>query len=393
MRTYALVVGINRYPRFAEPPPLNGAVADACDFADWALDPDGGGVARKDLLFWAHPWPEAAQPGGHDHIRPFLRGYLEDVSPDGPPVWDNILLGPAPADQGRPPVASEIVTTIEAVGRKHYVAKEFGGEAEASRVLVFLAGHGVRGTPVGALTEETCFVAHDFRSSGSDMATGLVACESLKRSLLSKRFDEALFFLDCCRVQTSKLDVQVSPLADPAGEGPSPWTLALAAQDYMPAYETTGAPIRGAFSSALMDGLRTCREVPGAHLSSGRLRTFVRDSIKNYTESGQNPRIEFRPDDDVGPIIVAGGGVAAAAPAPVPLFPSPTVALDGLSPGTMLTLKNGPLPVPGVGLIEAGPAPVALPQLAEGLYSLEVVGDSSTYTLFRIPGKDRIDVR
>jgi len=251
----------------------------------------------------------------------------------------------------------------------------------------------VRATPVGALTEETCFVAADFRSTGSDLATGVVACESLKRSLLKKRFDEALFFLDCCRVQTSKLDVQAAPLADPAGERSANWTLALAAQDYQPAYETTTAPIRGAFSSALMDGLRTCREEPGDRLSAARLRIFVRDNIAKYTDSGQKPRFDFRPDDEVGPIIVTGPIVpeAEAAPAP-PLYPGPPAMLGNLPAGAQLVIKNGPDAVPGLDLVVAAADPVTLPDLPEGVYSLEMVGDRSRYALFRVPGTEQIVV-
>ena len=45
IKSWALVVGINHYPERAGQTPLQGAVADAVDFADWALSDNGGAVS------------------------------------------------------------------------------------------------------------------------------------------------------------------------------------------------------------------------------------------------------------------------------------------------------------------------------------------------------------
>ena len=74
MTSWAIVVGINEYPGSGLGP-LKGAVADACDFADWALDPTGGNVAPERLYFWTYPWPDA------DPDRPHLAQYLAGDRP------------------------------------------------------------------------------------------------------------------------------------------------------------------------------------------------------------------------------------------------------------------------------------------------------------------------
>lgn len=384
MRSIAIVVGINEYPEFTYQPELHGTVADACDFAEWALDGAGGGVAPEDLYFWTHPWPQPG-PGA---LRDYLDGDL--------PTWQHEVLGRAAQDQARPPVAREIIYTIERAGREGFEAA-IGGPPAPMRALVFLAGHGLRAVPFGGLAEETCFVAADFRPDGSSLAPGLVPSESLRRSLLNHRFDEVVMFLDCCRVQTSKLRMQAVSLADQDGEKVLPWSLALAAQVDKPAYETTADPVRGAFSATLMTGLRSCREGPAHELTAAGMRDYVRQNISTHTDTGQMPHVTFQPDD-VGPVIVAGAvadGVPAPAAAPIAptLIPGPMAVLADLPPGTELVLKDGDGPVDGAGPIIAGPDPVQLPALPPGLYTLEVVGQPEHYQDFRHPGREQVIVR
>ncbi len=378
MRSFAIIVGINAYPSPTGQEPLAGAVADACDFAEWALDPAGGNVAPADLFFWTYPWAEPT-PG---RLRDYLNG--------NPPTWDHEIFDRAPPDQTRPPVAREIVYTIERAGRESLPNP--GQAADPRRAYVFLAGHGLRAIPYGALTEETCFLAADFRPMSSNLAAGLVACESLRWSLLNRRFDDAIFFLDCCRLKTSKLTMKAVPLADQAGDKVLPFAMAFAAQDNEPAFETTTEPIRGAFSATLMAGLRSCREGDEPALTTARLREYVITNISTHTTTGQRPNVFFRPDDDHGPVIVKGG-IAPAPAAAAQLQPGPLAILDALLAGTQVVLKDGQgNPVAGFPLLEAGHGPIALPPLPDGLYSLEVVDDRSRFEMFRHPGKEVVRV-
>ncbi|MGL3111670.1 hypothetical protein [Bradyrhizobium sp. BR 1432] len=65
MNACALVVGINNYQKPGIPT-LFGAVADAADFADWALDPAGGNVESQSfvLLDLAGPGSTVSQACG-----------------------------------------------------------------------------------------------------------------------------------------------------------------------------------------------------------------------------------------------------------------------------------------------------------------------------------------
>jgi hypothetical protein len=380
MKAWALIVGINQYPPLSGQKALQGAVADACDFADWALDPNGGGVPPERLYFWTFPAP------------PPQAGALADyLAQPALPDWDNDELDWAPPDMNRRPRAAEIVQTLMRVGRKAHVRAFEEGDTETRRVYVFFAGHGLRAKEFGDLTEQTCFVAGDFRPIESNVAQGLVGCESLRKALLNDRFNEALLFLDCCRLETSRLAMSVQVLSDYVSDPATiPWGVGNAAQDGYVAYETVSAPVRGVFSKTLMAGLRTCRDGATNALHVKQLEDFVLANIASNTDTGQQPSFRYNPNPP-GPVIVTGG--AAPAPAQPILHPGPPVNLAALPAGTQVILIGADdAPVPGVGPLTAGPAPVPLPPLPAGLYSLQVVGSPGRETLFRQPRTEPVDV-
>ena len=376
MTSWAIVVGINQYPAYSGQQPLAGAVADACDFADWALDPAGGDVAPDRLFFWTHPWPAA--PAGR--LQAFLAGRQAH--------WHNEDLDWAPPDVTRQPKASEIVKTIERTGRAAWNHAIDTGEEETRRVYVFLAGHGLRATIYGGLSEETCFVARDFRPDVGNIAPGLVPCESLRRALFNNRFDEVLMFLDCCRLETTRLAMKAQPISDDSGDPVGrPFGIAFAAQDGEPAFETVSAPIRGAFTKTLMSGLRSCRDDSDALLVEG-LRQYVYDNIGDNTAQKQLPNFLYKPDPS-GPVIVSGPSSAGP-----PQFPNgPQVHTDRLPAGSRLILQDGDnRPVPGVAPLLAQAAPIQLPPLAPGLYQLEIEADPPRHFLFKQPSPSPIHV-
>lgn len=378
MVNWAIVVGINQYPARAQQNPLNGAVADACDFAEWALDPTGGNVAPERLFFWTYPWP-APSP---DRLGNYLAGPL--------PNWYHEQLGAAQPDPTRAPMAFEITTTIEDAGRAAY-ASDYGDNAAERRVYVFLAGHGIRAR-TSERNEETCFLAGDFAPPKGNLTPGLIPCDSFRKALLHKRFSEAILFTDCCRSTTARSSLTARQVSDFDGEPILPWSIAFAAQDGEPAYETAAAPIRGAFSSALMRGLRTHRPGPLGDLHADPLRDYVQASIQDFTNSGQMPNLLYRPDPR-GPLIVpgrpAGGGVVVN----TPNLDGPSLDVSALALGTRLVLKGGDLqPVKGIGpFTVAGPSMV-LPSLPIGLYAVEVNDGSGRYTMFAQPSQGAIRV-
>jgi hypothetical protein len=375
MKNWAIVVGINVYPEQAGQPPLNGAVADACDFADWVLDPQGGNVPPEQLYFWTYPSPNPLPPGQ-------LGAYLNAEQPS----WYSSDDGWQPINSTRAPKAMEITSTIEQVGRTSRSTALEEGDIETRRIYVFLAGHGIRAQTFER-NEETCFLAGDFRPLPSNLAAGLVPCESFRKALLYNRFDEAILFTDCCRSETARLTLKAQPVSDYGGDPIATWGMAFAAQDGEPAYETLTPPVRGAFSSALMHGLRTHRPGPGGQLHAAPLRDFVISNIRSYTNSGQVPNLLYRPDPD-GPLIVTGN------PAAVMAHPDgPLIDVSALANGTVLILNGGDnKPVPGVAPFTVTGLTLQLPPLAVGLYLIEIADGSGRHTIFVQPSQEIVRV-
>ncbi|MGQ0582098.1 MAG: caspase family protein [Reyranella sp.] len=375
MGSWAIVVGINEYPPLAKQTALQGAVADACDFADWALEPAGGNVAPQNLFFWTHPWPAVSQ------------GRLQAYIAGGLPQWHNVDLGSAEPDRTRAPHAREITTTIESLGRTMSAQAMEDGDTETRRVYVFLAGHGIRAKTFDR-SEETCFLAGDFRPINSNLAAGLIPCDSFRRALLHNRFNEAILFTDCCRKQTARSALRATPVSDYSDQQPtSPHSIAYAAQDDMPAYETLQPPVRGAFSSALMRGLRNHRIGALSDLYAAPLKQYVLENIKHFTDTDQKPNMWFHPDGD-GPLIVRGPPAVAG-----PISTVRIIDVSALPNGTQLILNDGSdMPIPGIPpLVVVGPT-IETPPLARGLYSIQVDDGSGRYTIFRHPSAEPVHV-
>lgn len=371
MKSWAIIVGIDTYPPLAGQRPLQGAVADACDFADWALDPQGGAVGPERLFFWTYPWPN-----------PLPASRLGNYLNDEPPTWfshDGDWQSPSLT---RPPKAMEITSTIEQVGRKAHITALEDGDTETRRIYVFLAGHGIRALTFDC-NEQTCFLAGDFRPISSNLAAGLVPCESFRKALLDDRFNEAILFTDCCRSQTALLTLKAQPVSDYSSDQIAPWGMAFAAQDGQPAYETQTPPIRGAFSSALMHGLRTHRPGPDGALHAASLRDFVISNIKGYTTSNQVPNLLYRPDPD-GPLIVTGNLIHPD---------GPLVDVSALKDGTKLVLNGGDnKPIPGIAPFTVRGAKLQLPPLAAGLYLIEIADGSGRHKMFVQPTRENVCV-
>ncbi len=368
MTTFALVVGINAYPPRTGQPPLYGAVADASEFADWALDPAGGNVAPANLFFWTHPWPAVTTM----RLGQFLAA---------PTPFEGDF-GPIPPDQTRPPSARELVTTLLLAGQGLPAPAQ---GAAPHRAYVFLAGHGVRTFEMGSLVSQTCFLAGDFRNVNNQTAHGLVACESFRRALLAGGFGEIFMFLDCCRTQDSRLSIPAAVLCGAASEpANASWSVGNAAQDGEVALELTN-PARGAFSLALLEGLRSHRHPADQSLPVGLLRNYVRDNIQTRSR-GQNPSFPFNPDIEPGPLIIPAN---AAAP------PLRAIVLDlsALPAGTMVQLSDGDLnPVGGAGLFAAAAAPVEAQGCVPGIYMVTILDGSGREQYFKHPHQGPVRV-
>ena len=177
MTAWAFVVGINDYPAETTLRKLRGAVADAAEFADWALHPSGGGVAPSDMYFWTYPAPAAPSK----RLKEFL---------DNPTKWPRFK-----PDLDRPPETGELITSIGLIAQNALKAK-------ADRLYVFFAGHRFQTKPA-SLSEDpqTCFVGGDYHPDVA--AAGLIPCDDMYRMLVQQGPPEVILFLDACRNDAS----------------------------------------------------------------------------------------------------------------------------------------------------------------------------------------------
>jgi Caspase domain len=380
MTDFAIVVGINDYPQQTGQRKLSGAAEDACDFADWVLAADGGGVAPQNLFFWTHPWPGPsaarvrAYPEAPDLMpSPALAAYLPHPTP-----WVGSR-GPVVPDPSRAPDAREIVDTVLVKGTE-LAGQAMMGKGGSHRIYVFLAGHGVHTNEVSSLDGQTCFLAGDFHSISGNVAHGLVPCDSFRRSLLAGGFGEVFMFLDCCRVQDPVITMPAAVIcAGPLGPAKSPWGVGNAAEAGKEALEVPGPPARGAFTAALVQGLRAHRD-PGTNaLPIASLEAFVTERIETRA-NGQSPAFEYNPRTKPGPVLRAAFHPAPAA--------NPTLVLDlsSLPPGIRLRLLGGGLvPVAGFEDFVAGSAPVDVLNMPPGFYQVERLDGGAEIPPFRHP--------
>ncbi len=270
MTACAFIVGINDYPPAARLKRLFGAVGDAVDFADWALDPNGGRVAAADLRFWTWPAPASPPPG--------LAAYLAAPTPwfQGDPAH-----GPPTAAQLSQSIG-EVVKTAPARG--------------IERIYVFFAGHGIMvDRRRNDERPQSCFMAGDYVAGYAD---GLVPCDDLQIALERIGPAEVILIFDCCRTELSpttnrpsfnwnNYDTLGYNKWGASARAASPGTLALEIDEEKPT-------ARGAFSRLLTFGLRHLRA--DGMLTTAQLEDYVYSRIADLVHPrAQEPDIQVWP--------------------------------------------------------------------------------------------------
>jgi hypothetical protein len=340
MTPWAIVVGINLHPEDSGLTELYGAVADAADFAEWCLHPQGGAVAPERLFFWSHPAPAPAIMG------PLLTQWFAKPTPWPKPT--NLMESFVPPMDDRAPKSGQLVALTEWITGAAY---DIPGD---HRVYVLFAGHGVQVEKQGV--KETCFLAGDYVDG-----LGLVPCGQMARSLLTNGVAEVVMFLDCCRTPLSNR----TPLPDifPDGGQPARLTaLGRAANAGQTSFEVPDLPPkRGVFTQAVTEGLRTRRNAQGA-LTFADLGQYVCDRAPGLLggRGPQNPQfVTDPPNPDPGWVLLQGEAQAS----------SPDIVIDftDLPAGAKVSLiDNGGRPIQ---VFTVGQGPVTWPA-PPGLYGL-----------------------
>lgn len=380
MTSWAIIVGINEYPVNAGQTVLKGAVADAIDFADWALHPAGGAVPPERLFLWTHPKAVALPPS--------VTAYLGATTANK--WWDEDAVDPAGtrADFARAPRERTLIETTLRAGRE--AADDIldnPADGSPRRCYVFFAGHGVQSNVTGSTADtQTCYVVGDFRPTAATVR-GLIPCEDLKRALLNAGFDQVFMFLDCCRVSLTKLNMPAPVIGSPnTRQPPAPiWGVGSAAQKDKPAFETVGPPVRGAFSQTLLNGLRTVRDPQTSALSMESLKLYVRDNIGTAClPNEQRPSFtgdpnEPLPDLIVGPVI----------PAPL-LFADINIDFGSVAHGAVVQLVDDQGVAVGPALV-AGPGITTVQAAIGHFYSLDIANQPRSEA-FKHAGPGATDV-
>ena len=238
--TFAVVVGIDRYPGYGD---LEGACNDARSFRDWLVDPDGGDV------------PEG-------NVRLHLSGNARS------------LRGARPLKHQIDRDLDELVAVADRA-------------AVPSRLYLYFAGHGIvptQSTGAGVLANavpERCW-----NLSFSTYLTWLQRCRD---------FAEVVMLSDCCRGLTeADAGAPVHDVCDGTAR-PGQSTLVAHATDVgATALEgpSEHGPVRGYFTSALVDGLRgdAADESTGV-VDANSLAAFLYREVPSRSGGRQIPSI------------------------------------------------------------------------------------------------------
>lgn len=224
---YALVIGIDHYPRFRS---LKGARKDAEDFHDWLIDKDNGGgvpTANVELV----------------------------LSKENPvrPIHDDI---------------------DDALEKLLSTARGDGGD---KRLYLYFSGHGLGRSNFGA---DLCLASW----SKQRRAMALDSMCYLELVMGCGYFKEVVFLLDCCRVREMR-----STALPPTIEFPAPGDGAPACRSFIgyatefmnAAYEAeTGltegeSDVRGHFTRALIDALKGAAAEPIGGVRASKLKEYL----------------------------------------------------------------------------------------------------------------------
>ncbi len=238
---YAIVVGIDTYPKL--PRPLAGARNDVDAFRDWLIDPEGGGLDPNNVYRLVSPAPQAIPPQpGNDAI---------DV---------------------------EFEKLID-------LAAQRGGRV-GRRLYIFLAGHG--------FARDAVLDSRLLAATGGPRATGnhVFGQKYAEWFQKAKYFDEVVLIMDCCRENYQSAPTREPPWDPVIGQRnfDVKFTYLFATKAFAAARELEFADgaakvYRGVFTYAMLKVLRASRR----SLTGTALRDLVNDyMLRLYQERGPN---------------------------------------------------------------------------------------------------------
>lgn len=230
---YAIVIGIDNYPQL---PMLGAAATDAAKFAEWLLDPNGGGLA-----------PE--------HVKQIISPTKQDTDPR------NAL-----------PVQKQIDDQLTEWGAE--LNKRIG-----RRLYFYFSGHGI-----GPDFDDVALLMAN--ANRNRLRSNIGLRPYLRFFADTGIFDEVVFIADCCRDPTLS-DLAMPPVFTPEPQDPRPQVvdIALLAAPYgKKAFEEGGPPLqdrRGILTKALLEALRDRPSVDAqGRVTTSTLHAYVTARVK-----------------------------------------------------------------------------------------------------------------
>lgn len=251
LKDYAVVVGINKYPRHDEYDDLKGAKRDAEIFRDWLGSPDGGDIRAKSRI------------DGHFSSR------------DG--------------KQPRLDVIIESIDDLVDLQLKHGLV--------GRRLYMFMAGHGA-----GKSKSNSVLLTADH--GGGNRDSYFQATKIAEMFVELGAFKEVLLFMDCCRDHESGLGPTVEYKYDPeVGGNAAEHCFGFGAIVNHQTFEKKfGNSYHGIFSWVLMEGLKGGASNEVGEVTAGELEDYVK---KQFNDLNEKPP-EFSASD---PDLVLATGV------------------------------------------------------------------------------------
>ncbi len=265
MANWAIVIGIDQY--WTPNATLRGAVSDALKMRDWLLSPTGGNVLPQNLFLLLGP-------------------ALSSKVPSGVPFSN--------ADQA----------TI--IGACQLLARKSGGRGD--RLFFHYSGHGLA-VRVNNLFREDAVIPVDFTDALPIRSLGL---RSITEFFQATQIRNQFFFIDACRNMpwegTKQFRIGEMPSApepDPTLPPVQQFVFHATSPGVKAAEISEAGNERGAFTEALLDGLRGRgrakawdRSSEGYIVRVGRLLTFLVDEVSKKVSKYGYPDLIQIPQED-----------------------------------------------------------------------------------------------
>ncbi|MDL2409158.1 caspase family protein [Rhizobium calliandrae] len=341
-KDFALVVGFNHYPFYADGGNLRGAIADACKFADWLKDKQSGG-------------------GLPDANCKLITSTGDPLAPDVQQIEDALV---------------EIWQLANAVG---------GGR----RFYLFFSGHG-----------------HSFDTVGQQLPDVALCLPRWSRELPNKSisanhlmgwvqrcmpFSEIVMFFDCCRSRILKSRAQDTAGGCPtAREGYQDTKIVsiFAAEHEQRAFEgaqDADTEVRGYFTTALLAGLKGAAAPAGEDITQFALWDYLQAEVPRLAKVDGRQQVPKR-GMQLPPERLVFGSPSPLGPAPGPAAAASNfeIRFKGWRNGS-IRLRDADSKVLREGPASSGPWPV---MFKYEVNLLEHVETGDTMSIFFRPGME-----